>query len=63
MSDFFKLTGILGLLAGLVYMVYAWVMNIVNLIGGVYESTSTMIMGFIGVPIPFVGAVVHIVAG
>lgn len=67
MSDFFK--GLLGLSAvlaviGLVLsIIYGWIMNIINLIDGTYEATSTVIVGFFGIVIPFVGAVVHFVAG
>ena len=51
---------LLGVIIGLVY---GWIMNIVNLIDGTYESLSTIIIGFIGVIIPFVGALVHYIAG
>lgn len=42
---------------------YGWVMNIINLIDGTYESLSTIVVGAVGIVIPFVGAIVHFVAG
>lgn len=42
---------------------YGWVMNIITLINGGYEATSTMIVGFIGVVAAPVGALVYYIAG
>ena len=44
-------------------MAWGWIMNIVTLIQGGYEATSTVILGFIGIFVAFVGPIVYYVAG
>ena len=44
-------------------LLYGWFMNILNLINGVYVEVSTTILGFIGVFLAPVGAVIHFIAG
>ncbi len=54
------LTGIVG---AILLFVYGWVMNVINLINGTYEPLSTVILGFLGLVVPYLGAIVHFVAG
>ena len=44
-------------------IVWGWIMNIVTLIGGGYESMVTTVVGFIGIFVAFVGPLVYYIAG
>lgn len=44
-------------------VVYGWTMNVVCLIGGSYEATSTVMMGVIGIFVPIIGPIVYFIAG
>ena len=59
----YNIFGVITLIAAVSLYAYGWVMNIINLINGTYEATSTIIMGFIGIIVPIVGPITHFVAG
>jgi len=56
------ITGFIGV-SIFITLVYGWVMNAVTLINGGYEATSTIVMGFAGLFIPFVGPLTYFIAG
>lgn len=58
-----KIASILAWLSLLIAILYGYVMNIINLIDGTYHATSTIVIGALGVIIPFIGALVHFIGG
>jgi len=61
-----ELKGQIAVLILLVFIggtAFGWIMNIISLIQGSYESISTIIVGCIGVIIPILGALVYYLAG
>jgi hypothetical protein len=55
----YKITYLATLATLVLGLMFGWIMNIINLIQGVYEPISTIVIAAIGVPLPFVGALVY----
>ena len=58
-----KAIALLAIFTLFALIIWGWVMNIVTLIGGGYESMVTTVVGFIGIFVAFVGPLVYYIAG